>query len=333
MINPEAKLAANIFDKPGVASTREGFGKGVVEAGTADERVVVLTADLAESTQAHHFQKAFPLRFIQCGVAEQNMATVAAGMALYGKIPFFTSYAAFSPGRNWEQIRKTIGINNIHAIVCGMHAGVSVGPDGATHQALEDMALMRSIPHFTVISACDAEEGRKATIAAAKLGKPVYMRWGRDKTPVMTTPDTPFEIGKAVPVWNPPAGAEPQVAVFATGHLLYQALLAARQLEGEGIAITVTNVHTIKPLDSETILREARAAGAVVTVEEHQVMGGFGSAVAELLALECPLPVEFIGVHDKFGQSGEPKELMEHYKMGTSHIIDAIKKVSARKKV
>ncbi|OGG78151.1 transketolase [Candidatus Kaiserbacteria bacterium RIFCSPHIGHO2_12_FULL_55_13] len=333
MINPEAKLAANIFDKPGVASTREGFGKGVVEAGTADERVVVLTADLAESTQAHHFQKAFPLRFIQCGVAEQNMATVAAGMALYGKIPFFTSYAAFSPGRNWEQIRTTIGINNIHAIVCGMHAGVSVGPDGATHQALEDMALMRSIPHFTVISACDAEEGRKATIAAAKLGKPVYMRWGRDKTPVMTTPDTPFEIGKAVPVWNPPAGAEPQVAVFATGHLLYQALLAARQLEGEGIAITVTNVHTIKPLDSETILREARAAGAVVTVEEHQVMGGFGSAVAELLALECPLPVEFIGVHDKFGQSGEPKELMEHYKMGTSHIIDAIKKVSARKKV
>lgn len=330
MQNPDAKLAANIFDKPSVASTREGFGKGVVEAGTADERVVVLTADLAESTQAHHFQKAFPERFIQCGVAEQNMATVAAGMALYGKIPFFTSYAAFSPGRNWEQIRTTIGINNIPAIVCGMHAGVSVGPDGATHQALEDMALMRSLPHFTVISACDAEEGRKATIAAAKLGKPVYMRWGRDKTPVMTTPDSPFEIGKANVMWRADA---PQVAVFATGHLLYQALLAARQLEGEGIAITVTNVHTIKPLDSETILREARAAGAVVTIEEHQIAGGFGSAVAELLAQECPLPMEFIGVHDKFGQSGEPKELMEHYHMGTSHIIDAIQKVSARKKV
>ncbi len=313
-----------------MASTREGFGKGVVEAGTADERVVVLTADLAESTQAHHFQKAFPSRFIQCGVAEQNMATVAAGMALYGKIPFFTSYAAFSPGRNWEQIRTTIGINNIAAIVCGMHAGVSVGPDGATHQALEDMALMRSIPHFTVISACDAEEGRKATIAAAKFGKPVYMRWGRDKTPIMTTPDSPFEIGKANVMWKSDA---PKVAVFATGHLLYQSLLAAQQLEGEGIAITVTNVHTIRPLDSETILREARAAGAVVTVEEHQVMGGFGSAVAELLALECPLPVEFIGVHDKFGQSGEPKELMEHYKMGTSHIMDAVKKAISRKKV
>ncbi|MBI5457465.1 transketolase family protein [Candidatus Kaiserbacteria bacterium] len=328
MISPDAKLAANIFDKPALASTREGFGKGVVEAGTADERVVVLTADLAESTQAHHFQKAFPDRFVQCGVAEQNMATVAAGMALYGKIPFFTSYATFSPGRNWEQIRTTIGINNVPAIVCGMHAGVSVGPDGATHQALEDMALMRAIPHFTVISACDSEEGRKATIAAAKLGSPVYMRWGRDKTPVMTTAETPFEIGKANVLWK---SDKPAVAIFATGHLVYQALLAARQLEGENISVTVTNVHTVKPLDRETILREARAAGAVVTVEEHQIAGGFGSAIAELLAQECPLPVEFIGVHDKFGQSGEPTELVEHYGMGTSHIVAAVKKVISRK--
>lgn len=328
MLNPDAKLAENIFDKPAMASTREGFGKGAVEAGTADERVVVLTADLAESTQAHHFQKAFPLRFIQCGVAEQNMATVAAGMALYGKIPFITSYAAFNPGRNWEQIRTTIGINNIPVIVCGMHAGVSVGPDGATHQALEDIALMRSIPHFTVISACDSEEGRKATVAAAKLGSPVYMRWGRDKTPIMTTPDTPFEIGKANVMWKSDA---PKIAIFATGHLLYQALVAAGQLEGEGVAVTVTNVHTIKPLDRETILREARAAGAVVTVEEHQIAGGFGSAIAELLAAECPLPIEFIGVHDKFGQSGEPKELIEHYGMGVSHIVAAVKRGLGRK--
>lgn len=328
MLNPDAKLAENIFEKPVMASTREGFGKGAVEAGTADERVVVLTADLAESTQAHHFQKAFPSRFIQCGVAEQNMATVAAGMALYGKIPFITSYAAFNPGRNWEQIRTTIGINNIPVIVCGMHAGVSVGPDGATHQALEDMALMRSIPNFTVISACDSEEGRKATIAAAKLGSPVYMRWGRDKTPIMTTADTPFEIGKANVVWTSDA---PKVAIFATGHLLYQALVAARQLEGEGIAVTVTNVHTIKPLDKETVLRESRAAGAVVTVEEHQIAGGFGSAIAELLAQESPLPIEFIGVHDKFGQSGEPKELIEHYGMGTGAIVTAVKKVAGRK--
>src|SRR3990167_6850689 len=258
MINPDAKLAANIFEKPDMASTREGFGKGVVEAGKADERVVVLTADLAESTQAHHFQKAFPERFIQVGVAEQNMATVAAGMANYGKIPFFTSYATFSPGRNWEQIRTTIAINNVPAIVCGMHAGVSVGPDGATHQALEDIAMMRALPRFTVISACDAEEGRKATIAAAKLGSPVYMRFGRDKTPIMTTADTPFEIGKANVLWSPEVNP-PEVAIFATGHLVYQALLAARQLEDDGLAVTVTNVHTVKPLDKETILREARA--------------------------------------------------------------------------
>ncbi len=332
MINPTAKLAENIFDKPAMASTREGFGKGVVEAGKLDERVVVLTADLAESTQAHHFQKAFPERFVQVGVAEQNMATVAAGMALYGKIPFFTSYAAFSPGRNWEQIRTTIGINNVHAIACGMHAGVSVGPDGATHQALEDIALMRTVPHFTVISACDAEEGRKATLAAAKLGGPVYMRWARDKSPVMTTPETPFEIGKAQTFWSPSADAEkPAVAIFATGPLVHTALSAARELEKDGIAVTVTNIHTVKPLDEKKVVELARAAGAVVTVEEHQIAGGLGGAIAEVLALQHPTPMEFIGVHDRFGQSGEPKELYEHYGMGVSHIVAAVKKVIARK--
>ena len=328
MINPDAKLAENLFDKPAMASTREGFGKGAVEAGQADERVVVLTADLAESTQAHHFQKAFPERFIQVGVAEQNMATVAAGMANYGKIPFITSYAAFSPGRNWEQIRTTVALNNVPVIVCGMHAGVSVGPDGATHQALEDIALMRTLPRFTVISACDSEEGRKATLAAAKLGKPVYMRWARDKSPVMTTAETPFEIGKAQVFWK---GTAPQVAVFATGPLVHNALLAARELEKEGVAVTVVNIHTIKPLDEENILREAKAAGAVVSVEEHQIAGGLGSAIAEVLARRSPLPMEFVGAHDTFGQSGEPKELIEHYKMGASHIIAAVKKVIARK--
>ena len=328
MINPDAKLAENLFDKPAMASTREGFGKGAVEAGQADERVVVLTADLAESTQAHHFQKAFPERFIQVGVAEQNMATVAAGMANYGKIPFITSYAAFSPGRNWEQIRTTVALNNVPVIVCGMHAGVSVGPDGATHQALEDIALMRTLPRFTVISACDSEEGRKATLAAAKLGKPVYMRWARDKSPVMTTAETPFEIGKAQVFWK---GTAPQVAVFATGPLVHNALLAARELEKEGVAVTVVNVHTIKPLDEESILREAKAAGAVVSVEEHQIAGGLGSAIAEVLARRSPLPMEFVGAHDTFGQSGEPKELIEHYKMGASHIVAAVKKVIARK--
>ncbi|MDO8514750.1 MAG: transketolase C-terminal domain-containing protein [bacterium] len=328
MINPEAKLAANIFDKPDMASTREGFGKGVVEAGKLDERVVVLTADLAESTQAHHFQKAFPERFVQVGVAEQNMATVAAGMANYGKLPFITSYATFSPGRNWEQIRTTICLNNVPVVVCGMHAGVSVGPDGATHQALEDIALMRALPNMIVISPCDSEEGRKATLALAKAGKPGYMRFGRDKTPIMTTAETPFEIGKANVVWK---SDSPVVAIFATGHLLYQALLAARELEEIGIAVSVTNVHTIKPLDREIIHSLARGAGAVVTVEEHQIMGGLGGAIAELLAEVCPTPIEFVGVHDKFGQSGTPKELIEHYGMGVSHIVEAVKKVVSRK--
>ena len=328
MINPQVKLVANIFEKPDLASTREGFGKGAVEAGKADERIVVLTADLAESTQAHHFQKAFPERFIQVGVAEQNMATVAAGMANYGKRPIITSYAAFSPGRNWEQIRTTIAINNVPVIVCGSHAGLSVGPDGATHQALEDIALMRSLPRFTVISACDSEEGRKAIIAAAKLGSPVYMRWGREKSPIMTTTDTPFEIGKAQVFWK---SEVPRTVIFATGPLVHNALLAARTLEADGIAVNVVNVHTIKPLDKETILREVRAAGSVVSVEEHQIAGGLGGAIAELLASEHPTPIEFVGVHDKFGQSGTSAELYDHYGMSVSDIVEAVKKVIARK--
>ena len=327
MINPDAKLAENIFDKPAMASTREGFGKGVVEAGKADPRVVVLTADLAESTQAHHFQKAFPERFVQVGVAEQNLATVAAGMANYGKIPFITSYAAFNPGRNWEQIRTTIVLNDVPVIVNGMHAGVSVGPDGATHQALEDISMMRALPRITVISACDSEEGRKATIAAAKLGKPVYMRWGREKSPIMTTADTPFEIGKAQVFWQ---SEKPQVAIFATGSLVHNALLAARDLEKEGMPVTVTNVHTIKPLDETTIVAEAKKAGAVVTVEEHQVHGGFGGAIAELLGQKAPTPIEFIGMQDTFGQSGTAAELIEHYGMGPKSIIEAVKKAMAR---
>ena len=327
MTNPDAKLAANIFEKPAMASTREGFGNGIVEAGKADERIVVLTADLAESTQAHHFQKAFPERFVQVGVAEQNMVTVAAGMANYGKIPFATSYAAFNPGRNWEQIRTTIALNNVPVIVCGMHAGVSVGPDGATHQALEDIAMMRALPRFTVISACDSEEGRKATIAAAKLGTPVYMRWGREKSPIMTTTETPFEIGKAIEFWR---GEQPQVAIFATGSLVYNALLAARELEKENISVVVANVHTIKPLDEGTIVSLAKETGAVVTVEEHQVHGGLGGAIAELLAEKAPTPMEFVGMHDKFGQSGTAQELIEHYGMGVKDIMAAVKKAARR---
>lgn len=327
MLNPDLHLAENIFDNPVLASTREGFGKGVVEAGQADERVVVLTADLAESTQAHHFQKAYPERFVQVGVAEQNLATVAAGMANYGKIPFFTSYAAFSPGRNWEQIRTTICINDVHAVACGMHAGVSVGPDGATHQMLEDIALMRSLPNMIVISPCDAEEGRKATLAAARLGKPTYLRFSREKSPNMTTPETPFAVGKSAVFWR---AENPLVSIIATGPLVYNALLAAQELEKGGIAVSVVNVHTIKPLDDDTILREAKRAGRIVTVEEHQITGGLGGAVAELLARTTPLPIECIGAQDRFGQSGTSAQLIEEYGMAPHHIVEAARRAIAR---
>lgn len=327
-----ARLAENIFDHPDMVATRDGFGAGVIEAGRADSRVVVLSADLAESTRCEAFAKEFPNRFIEMGVSEQNMATVAAGMAATGKIPFITSYAAFSPGRNWEQIRTTIALNDVPVIICGMHAGVSVGPDGATHQALEDIALMRAMPNMIVISPCDAEEARKATIAAATCGKPVYLRFGREKTPLMTTTETPFEMGKAYTAHRSQLTADvrKRVAIFATGPVLYQALVAAQMLEKEGVAATVVNVHTIKPLDAETIVREAKNAGAVVTLEEHQVMGGLGGAIAELLSATCPLPIECIGVHDRFGQSGTMQELFEEYQLTAPHIVAAARKAILR---
>ena len=332
MLNLELKFAQNIFEKPDQVATRDGFGKGVVEAGEKDERIVVLCADLAESTRSHWFMEKFPDRYIEIGVAEQNLATVAAGLANYGKIPFITSYATFSPGRNNEQIRTTISLNNVPVKIAGAHVGISVGPDGATHQALEDMALMRVQPNMTVIYPADAQEARKATFAAAFTSGPVYLRFAREKTPVMTTATTPFEIGKAYVVWNPPAGGDTPVAtIIACGPLLYNALLAAKELEGEGVMVTVINNHTIKPLDTETILSEVKKSGAVVTVEEHQIAGGMGSAVAELLAQEYPIPIEFIGVHDQFGQSGNPNELIEEYGMGVSHITEAVKKVIDRK--
>src|SRR3989344_3183437 len=328
MIKTEAKLVENIFDKPAEAPTRDGFGKGVVEAGEKDERVVVLCADLAESTRAHWFKEKFPNRYIELGVAEQNLATVASGLANYGKIPFMASYATFSPGRNNEQIRTTISINNLPVKIVGAHAGVSVGPDGATHQALEDIALMRVQPRMVVVVPADAEEARKATIAAAFNGKPTYLRFAREKTPIFTTAETPFEIGKAIILWE---GENPQVALFVCGPLVYNALVAAKELADEGVSTLVINNHTIKPMDRETIVNAAQKTVAVVTVEEHQVSGGMGSAVAEILSQEFPVPMEFIGVHDQFGQSGSPSELLEHYGMGVSHIVTAVKKVITRK--
>ncbi len=326
MLEPSSKLSEKIFtDAIDKAPTRDGFGKGAVEAGKKDERIVVLSADLAESTRAEWFKKEFPERFIEMGVAEQNMATVAAGLAGYGKIPFITSYAAFSPGRNYEQIRTTIALNDVPVKVCGMHAGVSVGPDGATHQMLEDISMMRALPNMVVVVPGDAEEGRKATYAAAFTGKPAYLRFGRDKEPVFTTADTPFEIGKAYYLWK---SEKPNVAVVGCGSLLYEALKAAKQLESEGIAVSVINSHTVKPLDEKTILEAAKEAGAVVTVEEGQAAGGLGGAVAEFLAANHPVPMRFIGIKDRFGQSGEPKELFKEYKLTAEDIAAAVRELA-----
>jgi transketolase len=330
MINPKAKLTENIFSKPDEKPTRDGFGKGLLELGKTNPEVVALCADLAESTRMLAFKEAYPERYIELGVAEQNLATIASGLANYGKIPFIASYATFSPGRNNEQIRTTISINQVPVKIVGSHAGVSVGPDGATHQALEDIALMRVQPNMSVISPCDSEEARKATIAAAAHKGPVYLRLAREKTPVMTTEKTPFEFGKANIVWTPEKGESPEVAIFATGPLLYNALLAAKELE-KTIPVTVVNIHTIKPLDTETVIKIAKKAKAVVTIEEHQVAGGLGSAIAETLSGACAVPIEFIGVHDKFGQSGEPKELIEHYGMGVVHIVEAIRRAKKRR--
>lgn len=323
----EPYLTKNLFEKPDQAPTRDGFGKALLQLGSDNKDVVVLCADLAESTRVHWFKEKFPARYIELGVAEQNLAAVAAGLAVYGKIPFIASYAAFSPGRNNEQIRTTIAINNVPVKIAGMHAGISVGPDGATHQALEDMALMRVMPRMTVISPCDEEEARKATLAAAAHDGPVYIRFSREKTPKITTEHSPFEIGRANVLWDTD---DTKVAIFATGPLVYNALRAAKALEKE-IPVSVTNVHTIKPLDAASILAAAEEAGCAVSVEEHQAAGGLGSALAELFSRELPIPLEMVAVQDQFGQSGTPEELLEYYGLGVSHIVAKVRRAYERK--
>jgi transketolase len=331
MINPDLKLSTKISDKDvEQLPTRNGYGEGLVEAGRHDERVVALCADLTESTRTDAFKKEFPERFIEIGVAEQLLVTVASGMANYGKIPFVASYAAFSPGRNWEQIRTTIALNNVPVKIAGHHAGISVGPDGATHQMLEDIAIMRAMPNMIVVYPCDAIEAKKTVIAAAKNGKPTYLRFAREKTPVVTTDESPFEIGKAEVFWE---SKDPQVAIIAAGPLMYEALIAAKELEERQINTTVINCHTIKPLDEQTIIKYAKLAGGVVTVEEHQIIGGLGGAVAECLAKNFPVPMEFVGMPDHFGESGDPDELLKKYKMKSVNIVEAVKKVIKRKEV
>ena len=299
---------------------REGYGRGLVEAGEKDMRVVALCADLTDSTKTNYFRERFPGRFFEMGIGEQSMASVASGMAAMGKIPFFTSYAMFSPGRNWEQIRTTICYNNVNAKAVGSHAGVSVGPDGGTHQALEDIAITRVIPRMTVIVPCDALEARKATVEAAAHDGPVYLRLQREPTAVMTTETTPFVIGKATCFHR---SEKPSVTIFSCGAILRTALAVARSLEGT-IGTLVVNVPTVKPLDPE-ICSLASETGRVVTVEEHQRAGGLGSAIAERLSEECPMPVYRIGVDDAFGQSGTPEELLGHYGLSEERIAAVVR--------
>lgn len=322
MLEERAHLHPDTFsENVAMAPTRDGFGKGVVEAGKEDERVVVLCADLKESTRAEEFEHAFPNRFVEVGVAEQNMASLASGMAAVGKIPFIASYAMFNPGRNYEQIRTTIALNQVPVKVCGMHAGVSVGPDGATHQMLEDIALMRVVPHMTVLAPGDALEAEKAVRAAAKTDGPVYIRFGRSATPVFTTPDTPFEIGKALLTWDSPV---PRVAIIGTGSLTHTALLVARALHEKGVDAVVLHVPTIKPLDEPAVRDVATRARRVVTLEEHQIAGGFGSAIAEYVSAVCPTPILRLGIADVFGESGTPEELLKHHGLDAQSVTSAV---------
>ncbi|MBI4114794.1 MAG: transketolase family protein [Candidatus Niyogibacteria bacterium] len=329
-INKNIKLVDNVLELNALEEVpiRNGYGEGLVLAGKKYPNVVALCADLTESTRTEAFKKEFPGRFFERGVAEQNMASVASGMAAMGKIPYISSYAMFSPGRNWEQIRTTICYNERHVIIAGAHAGVSVGPDGATHQAIEDMAITRVIPNMTVIAPCDVHEARKATLAAADLPGPIYIRFAREKTPVFTTPDTPFEIGKAEILWE---SKNPKASLIACGSLVHNALLAAAELEKEGIEVLVINNHTIKPIDEKTILDAAKKTGSFITIEEHQINGGMGSAIAEVITRNHPIHIEFIGAQNRFGESGPPLTLVEKFGMGVSSIVEAAKKVIKRK--
>lgn len=307
------------------APTRNGYGDGLLEAGKRDERVVALCCDLTESTKTHLFANEFPKRFIEVGIAEQNMASVASGMSAMGKIPFIASYAMFSPGRSWEQIRTTIAYNNSNVKIVGAHAGVSVGPDGATHQAIEDMAIMRVMPNMVVIAPADEHEARKATLAAAKYEGPVYFRLGRSDTPVATTDESPFEIGKAELMYTKNDVLQKKVGIVVTGSLLYNALKAAEALEAEGVGASVLHMATVKPLDTKALTTFAENHDVLITVEEHQTTGGLGGAVSECLSEVYPIKIHKIGVQDQFGQSGEPDELIAHYGMDIASIVKAAK--------
>lgn len=328
MLNQDLNLNPNFFNEDVERQpTRKGYGTGLVELGESDNNIVVLSADLTESTQAHLFAEKFPDRIFQMGVAEQNMAAVAAGLGVSGKRAFISSYATFSPGKNWETIRTTIAYNNSDVKVAGHHAGTMTGPDGATHQATEDIAIMRVLPNFKVIIPCDWNQAHKATLTAGKEYGPYYIRYTRDKSPVITTQQTPFELGKGQILWR---GNAPKIAIFSTGFLVTEALFAAHDLQNENIEVDVINIHSIKPLDLDLILSYSHTVGGFVTVEDHQIAGGLGSAISEVAAQNKPIPIEFVGMKDTFGETGTPSELLKKYRMDKEGIKEAVKKLITR---
>ena len=320
-INPQMFLV-KILDQAERIPSRDGYGHGLVKFASRNKNAVALCCDLTDSTRVNCFKGRFPDRFVELGVAEQNMVGVAAGLSMMGKIPFISSYAVFSPGRNWDQLRVSVCYSNLNVKIEGAHAGISVGPDGATHQALEDIAITRCLPNMTVIVPADAVEAEKATIGAGRRKGPVYLRFGRGKTPVMTTAKTPFSIGRAH-VYR--SGTD--VSIIACGVMVYEALVAAEHLHKQGISAMVINSHTIKPLDGRTIIRAAKQTGAIVTAEEHQIYGGLGSAVAEVIGQNYPIPVKFVGVQDRFGESGPPDKLLAKFGCTAKDIVKATKSV------
>ena len=323
MLNSELFLDENFFTKAKQEALRVGFGRALKELGDKDPRVVAACADLTGSTKMDAFRDAHPDRFFEVGITEQHMAAFASGLAAMGKVPFVSSYAMFSPGRNWEQIRTTICYNNVPVKIVGSHAGISVGPDGGTHQAIEDIALMRILPRMVVLAPMDSLEAERATKAAAEVDAPVYIRLARENTPIISSEKTPFKIGELYELWR---SESPELTIFATGTSVHQALLAAKTLQDkEGIGSLLINVPTIKPLDIDAVLMYAHETERVITVENHQIAGGLGSAIAETLSTTKPVPMRMIGVKDKFGQSGTPEELLEYYELDSNAIIKTVK--------
>lgn len=305
---------------------RAGMGEGLVEAGKLNENVVALSADVTGSVKMDGFAKAYPDRFVQCGIAEANMVGIAAGLSLCGKVPFLGGFAEFVTGRVYDQIRQVVAYSNKNVKICGSHAGISLGEDGATHQTMEDIGLMKALPRMTVLVPCDFNQAKAATIAAAEHDGPVYLRLGRSKMPNFTPENAPFEIGKAQLLIE---GKD--VTLFACGHLVWEALEAARMLEAEGISAEVVNIHTIKPLDVQAVVESARKTGAVVTCEEHLINNGLGDSVAQVLAMNCPTPMEYVAVDDRFGESGTPDEMLTNYGLRASDIVEKVRKVMKRK--